>query len=1224
MNGCRWRIWLLAPFVSLPAALLLGQLAAAATVDISSSPLSAGLSKIVPPNIFLLMDDSANTLVDYMPDAVGDNVDSKCYRNWGHNKLAYNPETTYSPPPGSSVGSLLPNAVYTEAWINGFSHAAGTTDLSVPTTTTQAQPEVLGTNPFRVVKNSKTVTVTHLAHGYATGTVVTFTNLRSSNGSLVSTVGGVSIASTSQTNRPFSITVIDANHYSFVGSAKAGSTTTGGGSGPIATTYITVSIPTYYSQYTAAPTAPPSTCEPDASYTNQVPATTAEQTNFANWYSYYRTRSLMLKSTIGRAFAPLDGNYRVGFSSVNNSSATESAGKFRRIRAFTSTNSNRSNWYNSLYAVTPAGTNPLRAALSRTGRMYAGTLTGLTGSNDPVQYSCQQNFTLMVTDGYWTTGGETTTYGPYKMNGTTVVGDQDGDATKFRAPYVDANKVANTLADVASYYFNTDLRTSGQTGGPSGATGTGPTLDVSANNVPQVNSDKATWQHMNTFALALGANGDLAYNPTYLTGGSADYNAILAGTKSWPNPDPTNAAGQITSRIDDLWHAAVNGHGQYFSASNPDAIVGSLQGMLAAISRITSSAAAAATSSLEPVTGDNFAYVAQFTTGTWSGDLTARKIDLTTGVLEATPVWSAATQLSGSVGATSDTRVIYTYSTSTSNKLKPFTYGNLSSEISAGYFRSSSSNPNGALTQYNLLSGSAQSNLNTSANMIAWIRGQNGFEDIEANTANNRVYRARTSVLGDIVNSAPVYVKKPPFNYVDAGYASYITNQANRQAVVYVSSNDGMLHALNADTGAELWAYIPTQAKPYLYKLADSNYANLHRFLVDGSIAVGDVYDSATSSWKTILVGMLGAGGRGLYALDITDPTAPKALWEFSNASDGDLGYTLGNAIITKRNADGKWIVAFASGYNNSNTLSTNSARLFVVDALTGVKYAGTAGEIIATEETTDLNSTGIARITAYVASSRTNNPAQYVYGGSLSGSLFRFDLDDGVAQRLGRTSSVAGDLPITARPEVATITTSTGVSYRVVYIGTGRYLGATDLATTATSATKSQGIFAIKDTGADLGDLQAAGANLVEQTLDSSTSPSKIPNPQPVDWATKKGWYVKLPIGERINVDLKLQVGSLVGVSNTPIDDYCYTGGSSTQYVLAYKDGTAISSQATKNVGTPVGSSLATGVAVIKLPTGKVVSIITESDTTVAAAALPVDAAMGLSLRRVSWKELL
>ena len=1224
MNGCRWRIWALRPLTTLPVGLLIGQLAVAGTVDISSSPLSSGLSKLVPPNIFLLMDDSAATLVDYMPDAVGDNVNNKCYRNWGHNKLAYNPAITYSPPPGSSVGSLLPNSSYTAAWNNGFDYNDGQRNLSVPATTTQAQPEVMGANPFSVTANSKTVTVTQLAHGYASGTVVTFTDLKSSNGSKISTVGGTYIAATSGNNRSFSITVIDANHYQFTTNSRASSTTAGGGSGPIATTYITVTIPYYYSQYTAAPTAAPATCEPDASYANIVPATTAEQTNFANWYSYYRTRSLTLKSTIGRAFAPLDGNYRVGFSTVNYSGTSDGTGKFRRIRPFTSSNSYRSNWYNYLYAVKPAGSTPLRAALSKAGRMYAGTLTGLTGIYDPVQYSCQQNFTLMVTDGYWTTGGETTTYGPFKMNGTTVVGDPDGDTTKFRAPYVDAYKVANTLADVASYYFNTDLRTSGQTGGPSGATGAGPSLDVSANNVPQVNSDKATWQHMNTFALALGANGELAYNATYLTGGSADYNAILAGTKSWPNPDPTNAAGQITSRIDDLWHAAVNGHGQYFSAANPDTVVTSLQSMLAAISRITSSAAAAATSSLEPVTGDNYAYVAQFTTGTWSGDLTARKIDLTTGVLAATPVWSATAQLATRTGATSDNRVIYTYSASGTNKLKPFTYGNLSSEISSGYFKSSSSNPNGSLTQYNLLSGSAQSNLNTNANMIAWIRGQNGFEDIDANTADNRVYRARTSVLGDIVNSAPVYVKKPPFNYVDTGYGSYSADQANRQAMVYVGSNDGMLHAFNADTGTELWAYIPSQAIPYLYKLADSNYANLHRFLVDGSIAVGDVYDSGTRSWKTILVGMLGAAGRGLYALDVTDPTTPKALWEFTNGTDSDLGYTLGNAIITKRNADGKWIVAFASGYNNSNSLSPNAARLFVVDALTGSQYAGTAGEIVATEETTDLNSTGIARITAYVASSRTNNTAQYVYGGSLSGSIFRFDLDSGVAQRLGRTSSIAGDLPITARPEVATVTTSTGVSYRIVYIGTGRYLGATDLATTSTSAIKTQAIFAIKDSGTDLGDLQTLGTTLVEQTLDSSSSPSQIPNPKPVDWGTKNGWFVKLPLGERINVDLKLQVGSLVGVSNTPIDDYCYTGGTSTQYVLGYKDGTSISSQATKNVGTPVGSSLATGVAVIKLPTGKVVSIITEADTTVAAAALPVDAAMGLSLRRVSWKELL
>jgi type IV pilus assembly protein PilY1 len=368
---------------------------------------------------------------------------------------------------------------------------------------------------------------------------------------------------------------------------------------------------------------------------------------------------------------------------------------------------------------------------------------------------------------------------------------------------------------------------------------------------------------------------------------------------------------------------------------------------------------------------------------------------------------------------------------------------------------------------------------------------------------------------------------------------------------------------------------------------------------------------------------MLGLGGKGLFALDITDPAVPKALWEFTSSTDTDLGYTLGNAVITKRHADGKWVVAFASGYNNGPGNSGNDARLYVVDAITGAKYGGTVGEIVATETTQDFDRTGIARITAHVESSRTNNSARYFYAGNLAGTIFRFDIDSGVSQILGHTSNSAGQLPITIRPEVATVTTATD-SFRVVYIGTGRYLGPADLDTTAPSATQSQAIFAFKDTGTDLGSLQSAAAGLVQQTLDTSTTPSTIPNPQAVDWSAKNGWYVKLPVGERINVDLKLQVGSLLAVTNKPIDDYCYSGGSSTQYVLGYRDGTAITSQVQKNVGTPIGSSLSTGVAVIKLPTGKVVSIITEADTTVAAAALPVDASMGLSLRRVSWKELL
>ena len=152
----------------------------------------------------------------------------------------------------------------------------------------------------------------------------------------------------------------------------------------------------------------------------------------------------------------------------------------------------------------------------------------------------------------------------------------------------------------------------------------------------------------------------------------------------------------MTTRIDDLWHAAVNGHGQYLSASNPDAVVSALSKTLAAISQINASAAAAATSSLEPVAGDNFAYVAQYTTGLWYGDLQARDIDLSTGTLSATVSWSAKTQLTSKVAAASDTRTIYTFSAAAANKLKAFTSANLTAEKTAGYFKSSAANPNGA------------------------------------------------------------------------------------------------------------------------------------------------------------------------------------------------------------------------------------------------------------------------------------------------------------------------------------------------------------------------------------------------------------------------------------------------------------------------------------------------------------------------------------------------
>ena len=146
--------------------------------------------------------------------------------------------------------------------------------------------------------------------------------------------------------------------------------------------------------------------------------------------------------------------------------------------------------------------------------------------------------------------------------------------------------------------------------------------------------------------------------------------------------------------------------------------------------------------------------------------------------------------------------------------------------------------------------------------------------------------------------------------------------------MLYGAANDGMLHAFDATSGSEMWAFVPSFVMPNMFQLADNNYRDNHKFFVDGSPVVGDIYTG--SAWKTILVGGLNSGGRGYYALDITDPDNPVGLWEFTNAN---MGLTYGNPVITKR-ADGTWVVMVASGLNN--TSGDNQGHLYQINALTG------------------------------------------------------------------------------------------------------------------------------------------------------------------------------------------------------------------------------------------------------------------------------------------------
>lgn len=705
---------------------------------------------------------------------------------------------------------------------------------------------------------------------------------------------------------------------------------------------------------------------------------------------------------------------------------------------------------------------------------------------------------------------------------------------------------------------------------------------------------------MTTFTLGLGIDGSLKYAENYDAGGSADFNAIVEGTKIWPDPMDT----EDLHRVDDLWHAAVNGRGKYFSAKSPETLASSLAKALAGVSARTASAAAAATSNLEPVAGDNYAYVAMYTTVDWDGDIEAREIDLSTGGVGETATWSAQAQLDTQVAAASDVRTIYFKK---SGALASFNATNLTSEITANYFQPGPTNPNGQLSQYGAFTAGEIAQA-TQASIINYIRGQTQHEDQSGNTY--RIYRDRKHVLGDIVNAAPVYVKKPPFSYTDDNYATFAENNKTRQSAVYAGGNDGMLHAFNGENGTELWAFIPTAVIPQLYKLADKSYSTQHRFYVDGPIVVGDFCPSSSCNagqWKTLLVGGLGKGGRAYYALDITNPTSPSLLWEFT---DTNLGYTYGNPIITKRN--GQWVVIVASGYNNTSP-GDGIGRLYVLNASTGAKIS----EIVTDASETDPAKSGIAKVNNWVDNTMFDNTTQHVYGGDLDGNLWRFDILSGSAVKVAALGKVAGapTQPITTKPELAEIKIG-GSPKRVILVGTGKYLGDADLSTTGLMS-----LYAIKDdlVSPPYGNFRSNSA-VVQQQFSGGSGSRQIT--YTAMQSSNIGWYMDLDAEarERINVDPKYQMGWWVVPANIPEANVCNVGGKSWVYFIDPWPQTSGAAKPDSLV--KIGNALVVGINVVKLPNGKLVTIVTTSDAKYPAVGNPEPPGAN-AVRRLYWREL-
>ncbi len=818
-----------------------------------------------------------------------------------------------------------------------------------------------------------------------------------------------------------------------------------------------------------------------------------------------------------------------------------------------------------------------------------------------------------------------------------VTGPTETDSTHVTNTVVNATSggPSNTLADVAMYYYKTDLRTAGLnncTGAPVGSP-IAVQNDVCANNVaPRGTEDVASWQHVTTFTLGLGANGTLKYDPNYLTQTSGDFFNLKQGGINWPVPVVASInAGP--ANIDDLWHAAVNGRGKYFSASDPTSLANSLSGALGEIEAKLGSASAAAASNLQPVLGDNKLFVAQYVTGRWTGDVVALEINPVSGAISKTPAWSAKTKLDARIVANVVPRDIRYFkkdaAPNNTGQLRSFTYADLDSMGLAGDFSNACSKWPASSCSTFLPADVATAN--SASNMVDWLRG-----------VDNTVYRKRIthpsgggSALGDIVGGAPIYVSKPPFNYTENGYVSWANARASRPGTVYVAANDGMLHAFAGgigDTGEERWAFMPSEIMAKAYKLADPNY--VHEYFVDGAPVLGDVYDPVAATWKTILVGGLGAGGRSYYALDVTDPLDPKALWEFSNPN---LGLTFGNPIITKRK-DGNWYVVFASGHN-SNVLpgvGDGNGHLFVLNALTGALVLDvetfTSGTTKAGSVTTP---SGLSKINVWVDSD-IDNTAKRFYGGDLLGNVWRFSIDDWglglpnpAAMRLANLQVSGIAQPITTQVALAEV--AQGVAkYPVVYVGTGKYLEASDLGNTA-----QQSVYALKDsmTGTGLADVRG-GTTLVPQTLTETTDANgaiiRQVTKDPVDWTTKNGWYVDLLTpGERVNVDPQLIFNTLTVAANIPSDDACVIGGSS--FLYRFDIGTGGSAyNGTNTVGTWLGNSMVVGLSFVQLQkdggaagSGDTITITVDNGGNTSTSRVPDPSSSSVATKRTSWREI-
>lgn len=998
----------------------------------TQSPTLTKVGAGVPPNLMLTLDDSGSMAFRHMPE---DKFAADTYATTNpilSNTVIWDPRDTYQV--GTNFLGTVPGNAATASWVVMALRSADTNTIyynpqiqykpwASPTGATYSD----GVNRLA----DSPATAAYLDPMAPTGTTINLTSYTAPSGSSSwCTPTGTSSAGCSWVSNSSSTLHHDPGVY-FVLKRSA---TTG--------LYLSLTSTASYSAFSM------NTGTSFFKYPGRVDCSgtlgaggctqAQERQNFANWFTYYRTRNLMLRGSMLEAFITVDTStadpstgavpvkFRLGFGRINKSSASvdgtgtaviESSSTYGTGGVRDYTTSRKTQLYNWLGVFPASGGTPLVEALDAVGRYFSrtdsqGPYTDNPGGSNSVSTNktCRRSYNVLATDGYWNGPGLGTKVGNQDNTSGSVGGTVIYTPSR---PFMDGS--SNTLADVAMKYWKTDIQ---------------PSMD---NNVPFVQAldNLSNWQNMTNFTVGLGVRGNL--DP------AVDLPALIAGTKSWGAPTSRTTA----PNIDDLWHAALNSRGQYFSVKDPQSLANSIKSVLNSAAGQTGNTAGVATAATV-LNATNRKYSASFLPGVWSGDINSLPLDNNgqAGVSVWTaaarmPVWNARNIVTWDSGLTTPAGV-------------PFVWTSLSAANKAA------------------LGGSGSSAL------VDFLWGDHSKEGL------GNPYRLRMGgdgkpfILGDIVDANPVLVKGSfdggygGLNLGGAsGYSNFLTTKAARVAVLFAGANDGMLHAFK-DTmaatpaaaltdGQEIFAYVPRAVYPNLNLLANPNYGGAvpHQFFVDGPMRESDAYVNApgasSPSWRNYLTGSLGGGGRAVFALDVTDSAnlgVNSVRWELSSANDSDLGYVM-NPLEVGVLPNGQWVAIFGNGFASDG----GHAILFVVNLQTG---AITKLQV----DSSTSNGLGGVAVARDALGHITN-----VYAGDLNGHLWKFNYDstqaskfkisgDGMTPMFTATDTSGVVQPITSSPAVFD---NPAGGYIVVF-GTGRLFASNDV--TDTSAQTVYGVF--------------------------------------------------------------------------------------------------------------------------------------------------------------------